>query len=148
MLFFFIFHSVCEWVVSIRRSYPALSVLSPQETPSWLCRSSNGTSCCPQQSRGSLQTPARNRSSPSNCPHPLHKCSANEPPPLPLTPELHTHTNTSHNPIYEAASPQHQEPKEMETWLWLMSEEFCSMNWDQLTFYFHLTKEPVCCLSN
>lgn len=67
---------------------PPPRVVCPQETPSWLSRSSNATSCCPLESRGSPQTPARNlsspsslsQSSPSSCPHPSHKGSANEPP--------------------------------------------------------------------
>lgn len=73
-----------------------MCVICPQETPSWPCRSSKGTSYCPQQSRGSRQTPGRNPSSPSSCPHPSHKFSANEPPEAPGTPHTYTYKHTTH----------------------------------------------------
>lgn len=55
-------------------------MFGPQETLSWLCRSSNATSCCLPRNRGSPRTSVRNPSSRSSCPRPLLRSRGNEPP--------------------------------------------------------------------
>lgn len=55
-------------------------MFGPQETLSWLCRSSNATSCCLPRNRESPRTSVRNPSSRSSCPHLLLRSRGNEPP--------------------------------------------------------------------